>query len=85
MRGYFIFKIFLTDTEKRNGNYDGEDIVKRWLEDVRRDAICKLRKVTYEGKKLEDAVDGIMELYDISRAGGLVALEEAAEEAESDF
>ena len=59
--------------------------MKRWLEDVRRDAICKLRKVTYEGKKLEDAVDGIMELYDISRAGGLVALEEAAEEAESDF
>ncbi len=44
--------------------------MKRWLEDVRRDAICKLRKVTYEGKKLEDAVDGIMELYDISRAGG---------------
>jgi hypothetical protein len=34
----------LTDTEKRNGNYDGEDIVKRWL---------------------EDAVDGIMERYDI--------------------
>lgn len=59
--------------------------MKRWLDDVRRDAICKLREVTYEGKKLEDAVDGIMELYDIRRAGGLAALEEVAEEAESDF
>lgn len=59
--------------------------MKRWLEDVRRDAICKLREDKFGRKKLEDAVDGIMELYDIRQAGGLIALEDAAEEAESDF
>ena len=59
--------------------------MKRWLDDVRRDAICKLREDTCGQKKLEDAVDTVMELYDIRRAGGLLALEEAAKEAESDF
>lgn len=59
--------------------------MKRWLDDVRRDAICKLREDKYGRKKLENAVDVIMELCDISRAGGLAVLEETAEEAESDF
>lgn len=60
-------------------------MVERWLDDVRRNAICKLREVKCGSKKLGDAVDTVMELYDIRRAGGLLALEEAAKEAESDF
>ena len=60
-------------------------MVERWLDDVRRDAICKLREDKRGSKKLGDAVDRVMELYDIRREGGLLALEEAAGEAESDF
>lgn len=60
-------------------------MVERWLDDVRRDAICKLREDKRGSKKLEDAADTVMELYDIRREGGLLALEEAAGEAESDF
>lgn len=60
-------------------------MVKKWLDDVRRDAICKLRKDKFGRKKLKGAVDRIMELYDIRQAGGLIALEDAAGEAEPDF
>lgn len=60
-------------------------MVERWLDDVRRNAICKLREVKCGSKKLGDAVDTVMELYDIRRAGGLLAMEEAAEAAVSDF
>lgn len=60
-------------------------MVERWLDDVRRNAICKLREDKCGSKKLGDAVDTVMELYDIRRAGGLLAMEEAAEAAVSDF
>ena len=53
--------------------------MKRWLDDVRRDAIRKLRQDKSGRKKLEDTVDGIMELYDIRREKGLLALEEAVQ------
>lgn len=60
-------------------------MVKRWLDDIRRDAISKLKEDKNGREKLVDAVDGIMELYDIWRSGGVLALEEAAEAAETDF
>ena len=60
-------------------------MVERWLDDVRRNAICKLREDKCGSKKLGDAVDTVMELYDTRRAGGLLAMEEAAEAAVSDF
>ncbi len=40
-------------------------MVNRWMDDVRRDAICKLREDKRGSKKLGDAVDTVMELYDI--------------------
>ena len=60
-------------------------MVERWLDDVGRNAICKLREDKCGSKKLGDAVDTVMELYDTRRAGGLLAMEEAAEAAVSDF
>ena len=55
------------------------------LENVRLDAISKLKSEKVDQSQLADAVSSIMELFNVARNKGLFALEEAVENVSSDF
>lgn len=55
------------------------------LENVRLDAISKLKSVKVDQSQLADAVLSIMELSNVARKKGLFVLEEAVENVSSDF
>lgn len=55
------------------------------LENVRFDAISKLKSEKVDQSQLADAVSSIMELFNVARNKGLFALEEAVENVSSDF
>ncbi len=59
--------------------------MKNILENVRLDAISKLKSEKVDQSQLADAVSSIMELSNVAQQKGLFALEEALENISSDF
>ena len=59
--------------------------MEKLLDDVRRDAIVRLREVKEGQEVLAEAAEYIIMLSNLAKPGGVLALEDAAEEMEYDF